>query len=102
MEIDNGNVKVPTGYLINLSRLILKSKYFEFTGRFTSKNCMGTAIGTKFAPAFANLFMANLAKCFLETCVFDYGFWCRFWDNVFMVWLRGKEKLVNLLGALNT
>ena len=31
---------------------------------------MGTAIGTKFAPAFAPISMANLEKCFLETCAY--------------------------------
>ena len=89
MAIDNGNVKVPTGYSINLASLILENNYFEFNGRFTIKNCMGTAIGTKFAPAFANLFMENLKECFLETIVFltlgfgvDLGIICLWYGYV--------------------
>ncbi|CAB4043741.1 Hypothetical predicted protein, partial [Paramuricea clavata] len=45
--------------LIDLAKIILDNNYFEF-GEKVFKQKLGTAIGTKFAPAFANIFMVEL------------------------------------------
>ena len=45
--------------LIDLTKIILDNNYFEFSEK-VYKQKLGTAIGTKFAPAFANIFMAEL------------------------------------------
>ena len=59
---------------------------------------MGTAVGTKFAPAFANIFMGHLEESFVQTCLYKSRVWWRFLDDIFMRWLHGGEKLMNFWG----
>ena len=65
---------------------------FEFDEKVYRQK-LGTAIGAKFPPAFANIFMTNVEKCFLETCVYGRWVWWRFLGDIFVVWLYGKEML---------
>ena len=48
------NSTVTTDTLDGLASLVLNDNYFEFNGKIYSQK-QGTAIGTKFAPAYANL-----------------------------------------------
>ena len=45
---------------------VLKNKYFELNGQI-KQQIYGTAIGTKFAPPCACLFMDKIENVFLET-----------------------------------
>ena len=45
---------------------VLKNKYFELHGQI-KQQIYGTAIGTKFAPPYACLFMDKNETVFLET-----------------------------------
>jgi hypothetical protein len=54
---------------------------------------LGTAIGTKFAPRFENLFMGYFEERFLDSCELKPWVWWRFLDDVFMIWLHGEEEL---------
>ena len=56
---------ISTGSLVNLGKVVLENNVFEFGGRIFRQK-LGTAIGTKFAPAYANLFMADLEKRLLD------------------------------------
>ena len=54
---------------------------------------LGTAIDTKFAPPYANLFMAGLEnKIFSDTNVQPL-LWLRYLDDIFCIWTDGLEKL---------
>ena len=50
---------------MGLASLVLENDYFEYNDRFYRQK-LGTAIGTKFAPAYANLFMTRLEERLLE------------------------------------
>ena len=52
---------VSTRSLCELAKIFLKENYFE-NGNSVYHQMLGTAIGTKFAPPYANLFMAGLEK----------------------------------------
>ena len=67
-----------------LARDILENNYFEFNGN-TYRQRTGTAIGTKFPPAFANIFMLKLERKMLSECVLKPWFWWRFLDDVFFI-----------------
>ena len=55
--LDNQEVKpIPTKDLVNMAEFILKNNYFEFNGE-CKQQISGTAIGTKFAPPYACIFM---------------------------------------------
>ena len=62
---------------------------------------LGTAIGTKFAPAFANLFMADLENKLLDGCVDKPLVWLRYNDDVFFIWTHGQRKLDSFLEYIN-
>ena len=57
--------QVTTDTLIELAELVLKNNIFEFSDK-TCKQIRGTAIGTKFAPPYAILFMAALEEKILN------------------------------------
>ena len=42
-----------------MANFILENNYFEFEDNIC-RQILGTAIGTKFAPSFANMFMGKL------------------------------------------
>ena len=53
------NPPIPTQYLREMLRLILKENSFQFNGKIYLQ-IHGTAMGTKKAVAFANIFMADI------------------------------------------
>ena len=61
--------ELPVDELISLARVVLENNYFEFDEKIFRQK-LGTAIGTKFAPGFANIFMGYLEEKFLSTCEF--------------------------------
>ena len=62
--VDEENAKIPLEYLVGLAKLVF-GNYFEFNDRLYRQK-LGTVIGTKFAPAFAKIFMANWEECFFR------------------------------------
>ena len=63
---------------------------------------MDTAIGTKFAPALANIFMSKLERKMLSECVLKPWFWWRRLDDVFFIWLHGRNTLIQFLEYVNS
>ena len=95
------NPNVATDTLVGLASLVLESNYFEFNDRFYRQK-LGTAIGTKFAPAYANLFMTGLEERLLKESVDTPIVWMRFIDDVFFIWTHGEEKLETFINFLNS
>ena len=82
---------------------ILQANVFEFDRKiFLQKH--GTAMGTKVAPCFANLFMSGLESVFLEK---ESRFlpeplrWKRYIDDIWLTWPYGEESLLAFLNRLN-
>ncbi|CAB4036908.1 Hypothetical predicted protein, partial [Paramuricea clavata] len=73
--------------LIDLAKIILDNNYFKFSEK-VYKQKLGTAIGTKFAPAFANIFMAELENKMLAGYHLSPSVWFRFLDDIFFIWLH--------------
>ena len=66
------------------------------------KQLQGTAIGTKFAPPYAILFMGYLEDKVLNSFVEKPLVWWRYIDDIFMIWDHGEEKLKEFLKILNS
>ena len=60
------NKKIPTDMLVNMAEFFLTNNYFEFWQKVFHP-ISGTAIGTKFAPPYACIFMDNFETNFLKT-----------------------------------
>ena len=56
---------------------------------------------TKFAPSFANIFMASVEEDFLNNYPHTPQAWHRYIDDVFMIWTEGRDSLTAFLEALN-
>ena len=61
------NPNVPTKILVDMAEFVLSNNYFEFDDSIYHHR-KGTAIGTKFAPPYACIFMDWFEDVFLETC----------------------------------
>ena len=61
----NNNPPIPSHYLKKMLGLILKENSFEFKGE-NYLQTHGTAMGTKMAVAFANIFMAEIETTLLN------------------------------------
>ncbi len=70
------NPGVSTGSLVNLSKVVLENNVFEFDGQLYRQK-FGTAIGTKFAPAYATLLLADFERRLLEGSVDKPMVWFR-------------------------
>ena len=58
--------QISTDDLIKLAKFVLQNNYFEFN-REVKQQISGTAIGTKFAPPYACIFMDQVESEFLKT-----------------------------------
>ena len=92
--------KVSTSTLVELTEVVLKNNVFTF-GKKTLKQIRGTAIGTKFAPPYSILFMAELEEEILREVELKPYLWWRFIDDIFFIWEHGEEKLKEFIDVLN-
>ena len=56
----------PTADLVNMADFVLKNYYFEFDSCI-KQQISGTAIGSKFAPPYASIFLDKVESAFLES-----------------------------------
>jgi hypothetical protein len=80
--------KVTLQFLIH----ILKENYFTFNDQIYFQK-HGTAMGTKMAPSFANIFMGTLEESLLSSAP-DHLIpllWKKLIDDIFLIWTHGEE-----------
>ena len=75
---------IATSELIRMADFVLKNNYFEFNGQF-KQQISGSAIGTKFAPPYACLFMDKTETDFLESQKLQLLLWFRYIDDIFLI-----------------
>ena len=90
---------ISTKSLCDLATIILKNNFFEI-GEVVYHQLLGTAIGTKFAPTYANLFMAGLEKKIFGNTNFKPLLWLRYLNDTF--WTEGLERLQEFYRYLNS
>ena len=77
--------------LYKLAEIVLKHNYFEF-GQDVYQQILGTAIGTKFAPPYANIFMTSLEEEIFKNPKFEPFLLLRYLDDIFCLWTEGVDK----------
>ncbi|XP_054269026.1 uncharacterized protein LOC128990596 [Macrosteles quadrilineatus] len=82
-------------------KFILEKNNFQFEGR-NYLQTKGTAMGTRMAPSYANLFMGKLEKCFLQSQKVQPLCWFRFIDDIFILWTSGSDSLKQFIDSLNS
>ena len=91
----------PTDDLCELIELILRRNAFIFDDQCYLQ-IHGTAMGTRMAPSYANLFMADFEERFLATQRLKPLVWWRFLDDIFSLWVHGRAALDKFILALNS
>lgn len=94
------NKKVATADLVNMAEFVLTNNIFEF-GQLCKRQIAGTAMGTKFAPPYACIFMDILEEEFLNSEPLKPWCWKHYIDDIFLVWTHGEQSLREFLGRLN-
>ena len=99
-EFHQGNPPVPTRFLSEMLSLILLENSFQFNEKDYLQT-HGTAMGTKMAVAFANIFMAKIEKEILRQSSIKPIFWKRFIDDVISVWDTSRNEIEEFLLKAN-
>ena len=86
--------------LCKLANKVLKHIYFEL-GKDVYHQILGSAIETKFAPHYANIFMTGLEEEIFENFHFQPYVWLRYLDVIFCIWTKEFENLKETFGFLN-
>ncbi len=92
---------IPPQYVSRMLDLVLKNNTFVFNDKMY-KQLGGTAMGTKLAPAYANIFMGNLEEKLLAGYPLKPDLWLRFIDDIFLIWNHGEQNLIEFVEYLNS
>ena len=80
---------------------ILKHSTFKFMDTHIHQ-ILGTSMGTRMAPPYANLFMGKEERTIILTFLHLIYFWKRFIDDIFFIFLGSHSQLNSLMTFMNT
>lgn len=91
----------PEEHLLQLLQLNLTRNDFQFD-RKTFLQIKGTAMGKRFSPAYANIYMAEWERTALEKCQKLPLVYLRYLDDIWGVWTHTREDFQEFVGVLNS
>lgn len=91
----------PDEELLQLLEINLTRNDFEFNGEYYLQ-VKGTAMGKKFAPAYANIFMANWEEGALAKCQVKPLYFLRYLDDIWGIWTDSDEEFERFIHILDT
>ena len=97
----NPDPERPDEEILELLKLSLENNDFEFNGKWYLQT-WGTAMGKKFAPNYANIFMAKWEKEALNKCNRKPLFYKRFLDDIKILWTHGRQEFQEFFDILNS
>ena len=86
--------------IVDFTELVLKNNNFEFDDKHYVQK-LGTAIGTRMAPSYANIFMDRLERQLISQAEIKPHTWWRFIDDIFIIWTEGEDSLKSFIEYLN-
>jgi hypothetical protein len=96
---------VTTDLLVEMLSIVLKTNIFEFNEELFLQK-IGTAMGTRVAPTYANIFMEKIdtmvQKCGKTENEEHIMFYKRFIDDILIFWKGTEEKFVEFMTKINT
>ena len=87
--------------LMQLLENVLTKNNFDFNNKHYLQ-VGGTAMGTRVAPSFANLFMAEFEEQYVYSYPTKASLWLRYIDDIFLIWEHGQDALDTFLVHLNS
>jgi len=97
---DSDSVAIPPGTMTDLLNIVLTKNYFQFADQMYHQ-VQGTAMGTKMAPAYANIFMAELEEKLLQNYPTQPVIWKRYIDDILCIWPGDQDNLTTFIDYLN-
>lgn len=91
----------PDDDIIQLLDISLRKNDFGFNGN-TYLQVKGTAMGKRYAPSYANIFMAQWEERARSKSQHQPSLYKRFIDDIVMVWENGRDELTKFINILNT
>jgi len=99
---EQNNPTYPPLCIINtLLSFVLKYNCFNFANLFFLQ-VHGIAMGTKLAPNYANLFMADFENKHVFTYTIQPTYYRRYIDDILLIWDHSTSELDNFLDHLNS
>ncbi|XP_033752172.1 uncharacterized protein LOC117335980 [Pecten maximus] len=90
-----------TDSLVELLTLVLTLNNFQFNNE-NYLQVSGTAMGTKMAPSYANVFMGHLESQLLASAPIKPFSWLRFIDDIEIKWTSNRTSLDEFIDHANT
>lgn len=94
------NPKRPDQALLELLHINLTCNDFVFNKQYFLQ-VKGTAMGKKFSPAYANIYMAKWEKAALQKCPKQPLSYLRFLDDIWGIWTHTKKDFNQFVEILN-
>ena len=91
---------IPPGTMTDLLGIVLKQNYFQFADSIFHQ-IQGTAMGTKMAPSYANIYMAELEEKLLNNYPINPLLWKRYIDDILCIWPGPPSELNQFMIYLN-
>ncbi len=91
----------PDEELLQLLHINLTKNDFEFNGKYFLQ-IKGTAMGKRFAPAYANIFMAEWESKVLACCPKKPIHYLRYLDDIFGIWENSESEFKEFLQILDS
>ena len=96
---------IPSEYLIKLLKLVMNCNIFQFNEEFWIQ-LIGTSMGTRVAPTYANIFMGRLEREMLRNCPEHLKpflhTWKRFIDDIILIWTGSEQQFEEFFEFLNS
>lgn len=95
------DAKRPDAEILRLLELCLINNDFQFDGNYYLQ-IEGTAMGQRYAPSYANIYMSEWEREALAKCTMQPVFYLRFLDDIIGAWAHGEESFKVFVQTLNT
>lgn len=95
------NLPIPLPTILELVEKTLTMNTFKFKNVHYHQ-IQGTAMGTKMAPNYANIFMGELEKKLLNSSELQPFIWLRFIDDIFTIYRATEDEVTTHIEYLNS
>ena len=97
---ENAQFRANNRSLITLLQHVLHMNNFRFNGE-NYLQIGGTAMGTRVAPSYANLFMARLEEKLIANCEYTLPLYLRYIDDIFLIFPYSEQDLTKFMTYMN-
>ena len=99
--LDRNLLTIVVNGIHNITELVLNKDVFEFNSECFLQTS-GKAIGTKIAPAYANIVMSIFERKLLTGSCSKPLVWFRYIDDIFANWTYGEDKFYDPMLYINS